>query len=119
MGRIKIIIWLAAAVFVLTTVWQFASAYIGNLELHEDLRDIAADMSTRIGLSAPPSDEELRAFVIRKAESHDIELQPGQVTVKVAGAGKTASIYLAAEYTARINLLVYSFPVHFSTSSAN
>jgi len=118
MGKIKVVLWLTVAVFAISTTFQIGSAYIGNLELHEDLRDVAANISARIGLSAPPTNEDLRSFVIAKAQVHDITLLPEQVTVKVTGEGKTASIYMQVDYAARINLLVYSFPLHLRTSNA-
>jgi len=117
MENIKRLSWLAVGVLVVATVWQIASAYIGNVELHQDLRDIAANMGARIGLSAPPSPDELRGFVIEKGKAHEIALQPSEVTVKVTGEGKSAVIYLQVDYAARISLLVYSFPLHLSTSS--
>jgi len=39
------------------------------------------------------------------------------VTVQHVGSGKTEAIFLEAEYDARINLLGYSFSLHFSPSS--
>jgi len=117
MKNIKRLGWLACAVLLVATVWQMASAYVGNVELHQDLRDIAANMGARIGLSAPPSDDDLRGFVMEKAQGHDITLQPTEVTVKVTGEGKFATIYLQVDYAPRINLLVFSFPLHLSTSS--
>jgi hypothetical protein len=117
MERIKLLGWLALAVLVVAMVWQIASAYIGNVELHQDLRDVAANMGVRIGLSAPSTDDDLRGFVIEKARAHDITLQPSEVTVKVTGEGKSATIYLQVDYAPRISLLVFSFPLHLSTSS--
>jgi hypothetical protein len=55
--------------------------------------------------------------VLRRAESYDIDLRPEEVTVQITGAGKEESILLAADYTARIRILFFSFGKHFSASS--
>jgi hypothetical protein len=118
MGKARLILGLAVLGLAVAAGWQVASCEIANLELQTDLRDIAAQTASRIGLEAPNSDEELRNAVIHKAGEHDIQLDPGQVTVQQTGSGKTLSIYLAADYKARVNLLLYSFTLHFTPSSA-
>lgn len=118
MRKIKIVLGVAFVVLLVTTTWQMVGAYYGNAELKQDLQDIAADVGTRIGLSQPPSQDDLRKFVIAKAANHDIQLEPDQVTVKVAGEGKTAVISLAVDYSAPINLLIFSFNLHFNASNA-
>jgi hypothetical protein len=117
LGRAKLILGLAFLVLAVVVCWQIASSEIANLELQSDLRDISAQVASRIGLEAPNSDEDLRNAVIHKAEEHDIDLLPEQVTVRHTGAGKTVSIYLAADYKARVNLLAFSFTLHFTPSS--
>jgi hypothetical protein len=117
LGRAKLILGLAFLALAVVVCWQIASSEIANLELQSDLRDISAQVASRIGLEAPNSDEDLRNAVIHKAEEHDIDLLPEQVTVRQTGAGKTASIYLAADYKARVNLLAFSFTLHFTPSS--
>jgi len=117
-GKVKLILGLAILSLVVAIAWQLASCEIANLELQTDMRDIAAQVASRIGLEAPNSDEELQNAVIHKAEEHDIELEPAQVTVQRTGSGKTLAIYLAADYKVRVNLLLYSFTVRFTPSSA-
>ncbi len=118
MGKAKLILGVAILGLVVVAGWQIASCEIANLELQTDMRDIAAQVASRIGLEGPNSDEELRNAVIHKAEGHGIQLEPAQVTVQQTGSGKTVVIYLAADYKARVNLLVYSFSLHFTPSSA-
>jgi hypothetical protein len=118
MGKAKLIFGLAILGLVVVAGWQIASCEIANLELQTDMRDIAAQVGSRIGLDAPSSDEDLRNAVIHKAEEHDIHLEPAQVTVQRTGSGKTSAINLAADYKARVNLLLYSFTLHFTPSSA-
>jgi hypothetical protein len=115
--RAKILLGLAVIALALAVGGQIASCEIANLELQADMRDIAAQVASRIGLEAPNTDEDLRNAVIHKAEEHDIQLDPGQVTVQRSGSGKTLAIQLAADYKARVNLLVYSFTLRFTPSS--
>jgi hypothetical protein len=118
MGKAKLILGLAILGLAVVAGWQIASCEIANLELQADMRDIAAQGGPRIGLEAPSSDEDLRNAVVHKAEEHDIQLEQAQVTVQRTGSGKTLAIYLAADYKARVNLLLYSFSLHFTPSSA-
>jgi hypothetical protein len=117
MGKAKLISGLAIGGLAVVAGWQIASCEIANLELQTDMRDISAQVASRIGLEAPNSDEDLRNAVIHKAAEHGIALQPAEVTVQQTGSGKTLAIYLAADYKARVNLLLYSFTLHFTPSS--
>lgn len=118
MRKLKILVGLAVAALLVSTGWQMFSAYYGNLELAEDLQDISADIGTRVGLSAPNSEDELRGFVIKKANERGIHLESSEVTVSVTGEGKSAAISLAADYRVKLNMLVYSFPIHFHAANA-
>lgn len=118
MRKLKIILGLAVAALLVSTGWQMFSAYYGNLELAEDLQDISADVTARIGLSAPSSEDELRGFVIKKAGERGIHLELNEVAVNVTGEGKAAVISLGADYQVKINMLLYSFPMHFHATNA-
>jgi hypothetical protein len=118
MGKAKLILGLAILGLAVVAAWQIASSEIANMELQADMRDIAAQGGSRIGLEAPNSDEDLRNAVIHKAEEQGIQLEASQVTVQRTGSGKTLAISLAADYKARVNLVLYSFSLHFTPSSA-
>lgn len=118
MRKLKILLGAGVTALVVTTGWQMFSAYYGNLELAEDLRDISADVGTRIGLSAPNSEDELRSFVNKKANGRGIHLEQNEVTVNVTGEGKSAVISLSADYQVKINMLLYSFPMHLHATNA-
>ncbi len=121
MGKAKIVVGLIALAGVAMAGWQVASCEIANTELQSDLHDLAAQIGTRIGLDPQKSDDELRASVIRKAENLGIHLEPNQVSVQRTGESEGTSrapvVVLAVDYTARVNLLVYSFSLHFNPSS--
>ncbi|MGB6383780.1 MAG: hypothetical protein WBD25_11680 [Terriglobales bacterium] len=97
--------------------WKMFEPEFTNILFQDDLRDTAAQLGWRTGLSPPNSDEDLRNIVIRKAASHDIKLVPKQVTVRHSGTGERTSWYIAVDYTVPVNLLVYSYTVHFNTTS--
>ena len=63
------------------------------------------------------SDEEIRNLVIHKAAKHEIELDPRQVTVQRVGVGEYTTWYIAVDYTVKVDLLVFSFPLHFTPTS--
>ncbi|MGB8473840.1 MAG: hypothetical protein WCE61_07135 [Candidatus Acidiferrum sp.] len=116
-GKNKLVTGFAALALVLAVGWQIGSAEISNLEFEIDLRDVAAQPASRIGLDALRSDDEIRDVVIQKAASDGVQLAPEQISLQHTGTGDTAAIYLAADYTAPVNLLLFSFNLHFTPSS--
>jgi hypothetical protein len=99
--------------------WQFAACYLENSALQSDMQDLAVQSPFRIGLSEAASEEELRDAVMAKARDHGIQLEPQQVTVQRTLTPDVLSVSLAADYDARVNLLVSSFTLHFSPSSSH
>ena len=118
MGKVKLILGLAVLALAIIAGWQVASFELANLELHEDLRDLAAQGGAKIGLLSFRTDEELRDAVIHEAKRHDIQLESTQVTVERTGTPPAQIIYLAADYKSRVKLPGFSFTLHFHPSSA-
>jgi hypothetical protein len=118
MAKLKIVLSLALLALAIAVGWQVASYELANVELREELRDIASEGAAHIGLAAPSTDEDLRRAVIHAAKGHGIELEPGQVTVKRSGAEEAPTFYLAADYNRRLRLPLGSFTLHFNPSSA-
>ena len=118
MRNLKIILGIVALVLVLSTGWQIGSAVVANMNFQEDLRDLGSQAGAHVGVVVPPrSDEDAARTVIRKAKEHGIELEPTQVTVRRMGSGETSTLYFAADYTVPINLVLFSFNLHFTPSS--
>jgi hypothetical protein len=116
----KKLAWFAGLVvlaLIVSAGWQVAAAHIADHQLREDLRDMASQAGARIGLLELSSIDDFRDGVIRSAKQHDIVLAPNQVTVRRTGAGVTAVIYLAADYTEPVKLPGLSFNLHFTTTS--
>ena len=82
MGRVKLIVGLAVLALAIITGWQIASCELANLELHEELHDLAAQTGAYIGLNSFNTDEEFRNAIIRAAKRHKIQLEPEQVTIE-------------------------------------
>jgi hypothetical protein len=119
MGKVKLILGLAILALAVVAGWQIASSEVTNLELREDLRDIAAQGGPRIGFGEFSTDEDLRNAAIRAAKRYEIQLEPEQVTVRRTGTVRAPIIYLTADYKARVTLLPrWSFTIHFHPTSA-
>jgi hypothetical protein len=117
MRRLKIVVSIAIIVLLGMAAWQIGSWELANVTLQEDMRDMAALAGTRIGFKAPDSDEEVTQILIRKAKDHGIDLQPNQITVRHTTTGQISTLYLAADYTVPVNLLFFSFWLHFTPAS--
>jgi hypothetical protein len=117
MGKTKLVVGLAAVGLAIATGGQVGVAEWSNLQFQDDLRDVSSMAGTRMGVTAPLSDDELRNTVIKKAYQRGISLEPKQVTVVRSGPAEAPQIYLAADYEASVTLPWYSFPLHFTPSS--
>ena len=117
--RLKIIAAVAILLVLCSAGWQIGKWELANVELRDDMHDMASQLGPRIGYSNGLSDEEFRTEVIRKARKYDIELAPEQVTVVRTGEGIQATMYLAADYTVPVSLPGLSFRLHFTPESGS
>jgi hypothetical protein len=118
MGKIKLILALAVVVLAGVAGWRIAACALAGFELRQDMRDLAAQVPSRIGLTPQNTDEDFRIAVVRSAQDHEIQLEPAQVTVRRTGTREAPIIYLAADYNVPVELLGFSFTLHFTPSSA-
>jgi hypothetical protein len=118
MVKATLIVGLAVLGLGVAVGWQVASSEWANLELRDDLRDVAAQNSSKIGLNPPRSNDDLRNEVIRAANEHGIRLQPGQVTAERSGTADFPTAFLAVDYEVFVKLAAFSFTLHFNPSSA-
>ena len=68
MGKVKLILGLAVRALAGVAGWRIASCELASIELREDMRDLAAQVGSRIGLTPQSTDEDFRRAAIRKAE---------------------------------------------------
>ena len=117
MRKLTALVGLAILAVLVVIGYLVGASELANIELQDDLQDLASQLGTRIGLAAYGSDDELRAAVIRKAERRGIELEPQQITIEHMGSGYTATVYLAADYTVPIEFPGIAFRLHFTPAS--
>jgi hypothetical protein len=117
MGKGKLVAGFVVVAAALYVGGQVAACEVANIELKDDLRDLAAQVGTKIGLDPIREDAELRAMVVRRAEDYNIELKPEQVSVRRTGSGDREVIHLAVDYQAHVHLLAHSFALHFTSTS--
>ena len=117
--RLKIIAGVAILLVIWSAGWQIGKWELANVELRDDMHDMASQLGARIGFSAPLSDEEFRNEVMRKAQKYGIQLSPEQVTVVRTGEGLDTRMYLAANYSVPVQLPGFSFHLHFTPKAAS
>jgi len=115
MGTIKALIGILAIVASLYAAWRIVPPELSNYSFQDDLRNIAM-----MGAANPhQTDQEVVDSVIKKAQEHEINLVPEQVTVQRIGTPGAPAVYVAADYTVPVNLPGYSFTLHFTPDSGN
>jgi hypothetical protein len=97
--------------------WQIAASYVANSELQTDINDLAAQPAAQIGLAPMNSEDEFNKIVIDKAKDYGIRLKPKQVTVRVTSTPEACAVFLAADYEAPVNVVLFSFSLHFAPST--
>jgi hypothetical protein len=115
MGTIKAIIAVLAIGVVFYAVYQVVPPELSNYAFNDDLKDIAM----MAGANPRTTDQDLVSAVIQKAQDHNIQLAPEQVTVQHIGTPGVHAVYVAADYSVPVNLPGYSFTLHFTPSSGN
>ncbi len=113
----KYVFRIALVVAVILACWQVLVPEVTNMIFQDEVHDSAAQIGYRTGVAPLNSDEEIRNLVIHKAAKHEIELDPKQVTVQRIGVGEYTTWYIAVDYTVKVDLLMLSFPLHFTPSS--
>jgi hypothetical protein len=117
MRTVKIVLLIAVVLLLGSAGWQFGACKVANLNLQEEMRDMASQAGSHIGVVTPLSDDDLARSIILKARDHGIELRPDQITVRRTSAGERSTLYLAADYTVPVSLLLFSFNLHFTPTS--
>jgi hypothetical protein len=67
MRNLKILFGLALLALALIVGWQIGAAVLANVELHDDMQDLASQLSLHVGLDASISDDQFRAAAVNKA----------------------------------------------------
>lgn len=115
--KFGIVLGIGVLAWIFSAGWQVGAAELANIELRDDMKDMASQLAAHIGFSPPKSDEDFRAAVVRKAQSYGIDLAPDQVIVERTVSGDITTIYLAADYRVPIHMIGFSETLHFKPQS--
>jgi hypothetical protein len=113
MRKVAVILGLAVLLFAAIVVWQISLVYVANFQLRSDLNAMAVQQKSRLGWKAFDSEADLRTAVITHARERGIQLKPEQVIVERIATWNAMSVSLTADYDATVNLLLYSYTLHF------
>lgn len=117
--KVKFVLLFAVIAATTFVAWQIGSCELANYELQDDMKDLSAQMGARIGLVQASSESDIEQAVVRKADKYGIQLSPYQVTVDHYGPAEAPEIHIRAEFEATVNLLIYSFNLHFTPEANN
>lgn len=118
MRKLAIILGLAVLGVAFFAGWQIGACELANVELQDEMQDIASQAGTRVGLAQMVTDDDLRNAVVGRARQHDIELEGSQVAIEHMGSGETSTVYMKVDYRAPINLPGFSFSLHFTPETS-
>ncbi|MGA8221872.1 MAG: hypothetical protein WB780_09495 [Candidatus Acidiferrales bacterium] len=119
MKKTVIKVGLAVLLVAAFVAWRIGACYVANSELQSYMKDLAVQNGARIGLLTFDTEDELRDKIIARAKGYGIQLAPERVRVRRDLSPKWLDVSLAADYDARVNLLVFSYPIHFSPASSH
>jgi len=115
MGTVKAILGVLVFVGMIYAGFQVIPPELSNYAFNDDLKD----MAMMAGANPRMTDQDLLNQVIKKAQDHNIDLTPDEVTVQRIGTPGAPAVYLEADYSVPVNLPGYSFSFHFTPSSGN
>ena len=115
MGTLKAIIGVLVFVGMIYAGYQIIPPELSNCSFNDDLKDLAM----MAGANPRTTDDDLLKQVLKRAQDHNIELAPEQVTVQRIGTPGAPAVYVQADYSVPVNFPGYSFTLHFTPSSGN
>jgi hypothetical protein len=115
MDTVKAILGIVAIAAVIFGAAKVVPVEMTNYSFQDDLRNIAMVA----GGNVHQTDQDTLQAVLRKAQDHSITLTPEQVTVQRIGTPGAPAVYVGAEYSVPVDLMVYQFTLHFTPSSGN
>ncbi len=118
MRRLFTIVAVAVFVFALLGGWRAGASEVANMELQQDMHDLALAPRSNWGYTKYHSDDDFRQAVITKAREYGIELTPEQVTVEHQSPNANVPLYLSADYSVPVSVANFSMTLHFTPSSA-
>jgi hypothetical protein len=118
MRKVALILGLAVLFSAAVVVWQISLVYVANFQLRSDLNAMAVEQKSRLGGQGFDSEADLRTAVITHARERGIQLKPEQIIVERITTWNAMSVSLTADYDATVNLLLYSYTLHFQDQAS-
>jgi hypothetical protein len=115
MGTVKGILGVLVFAGMIYAGLQIVPPELSNYSFNDDLKDIAM----MAGANPRATDQDLLNQVVKRAQEHNIELTPDEITVQRIGTAGAPAVYVAADYSVPVNFPGYSFTLHFTPSSGN
>jgi hypothetical protein len=109
--------------------WRIGAVYLANDEFATDVQNLAAQNRARDGSKSIDTEDDLKEAVIDSAQQHGVPLAPDHITVHrtltpgrydehgTLEAPAMLDVSIATDYDAPVNLLVFSFNIHFAPAS--
>jgi hypothetical protein len=110
MGKIKGLIGIAFVVGCFYTAWNLIPPYFNNYQFQDGLDDIARKNSY-----TQASDDDIRRFVVRKAETEDIKLKEDQIVVTRSQEG----LGITVRYRIHVDMMIHPVDLDFTANSLN
>jgi len=110
MGKLKALIALVIIFGGIFVGWKMIPPYFHKYEFQDDLDDIV-----RRNSYTNKTDDDVRAVVIKQADSEGIQLKEDQITISRGGEGLGITVH----YQVHVDLLVRPVDLDFTVASMN
>jgi cell division protein FtsL len=110
-GRFKAFFSLAFLAAIIFLAIKTLPAYVNNFQLQDHIRQLSTQLAVR---AKPVTPDEIRAEVVAFAQDHGVPLTADNVKVTI-----TSHIMINVDYTVPVDLMVYTFRLHFTPSAEN
>ena len=110
-GRFKTLASLAFLAAIIFLAIKTLPAYVNNFELQDHIRQLSTQLAVR---NRPVTPDEVRAEVVAFAQDHGVPLAADNVKVTIS-----SHISISVDYTVPVDVMVYTFRLHFTPSAEN
>jgi cell division protein FtsL len=110
-GRFKALVSLAFLAAVIFAAIKILPVYVNNYQLQDHIRQLSIQLAVR---TKPATPDEIRDEVVAFAQDHGVPLTADNVKVTI-----TSHIMINVDYTVPVDLMVYTFRLHFTPSAEN
>ena len=109
-GKLKPIIFIAAAIFAIFSAIKVIPAYVKNYELSDKMQEQA-----RFSVVNHYTEDQVRDNIYKVVEELELPAKRESITV----SANNSVVRISMEYTVPVDLFIYRTELHFSPSSEN